>query len=222
MNGGISKHQNVPTNTERRKECRGTRHGFYENTENHEAEKSLATRFLSFFLALMVVVMCLPFTELKSANAFFWGWGFGGYGGFGGMWGPNVLTNATVQFKDAETSQIIDEVDSGVPFKLVITISGNNVYQNWGSNSTTYRVEVTDDLFLLTDFRNNGFKDNAKSNGFTIHYDAKTGKRYIDFKIANGATKTITLNAMFATRRHFQRAVMTLCFIRDWKARLFF
>ncbi|MBQ8010362.1 MAG: DUF11 domain-containing protein, partial [Oscillospiraceae bacterium] len=119
-------------------------------------------------------------------------------GGFGGMWGPNVLTNATVQFKDAETSQIIDEVDSGVPFKLVITISGNNVYQNWGSNSTTYRVEVTDDLFLLTDFRNNGFKDNAKSNGFTIHYDAKTGKRYIDFKIANGATKTITLNAMFA------------------------
>lgn len=139
----------------------------------------------------MVVVMCLPLAELKDANAWFWGWGWGGFGA------PNVLTNATVKFKDGDNT-VIGDVDTGETFKLVITISGNNVYQNFGSNYTTYRVEITDSNLLLTNFKGNGFVDGAKYNGYTLRYDATTGKRWIEFKIRNGSTKTIQLNAKFA------------------------
>ena len=51
---------------------------------------------------------------------------------------------------------------------------------------------------LLTNFKDNGFFNGAKYNGYKLVYDAVTGKRYIEFSIRNGSTQTIQLNAKFA------------------------
>ena len=159
-------------------------------------KKSLFRRAVSAFLAMMIAIMCMP-ASLFEAAAF--GFGFGpGFGpGFGFGWGvPNVLTNASVKFKDAATNKVIGDVESGETFKLVITISGNNVHQ-FGPTAK-YRVEITDGNLLLTNFKDNGFYNGAKYNGYKLVYDAVTGKRYIEFSIRNGSTQTIQLNAKFA------------------------
>ena len=149
---------------------------------------------------MLVAVMCMPASLLEAA-AFGPGFGFGfgmGFGpGFGFGWGgPNVLTNASVKFKDAATNKVIGEVDSGETFKLVITISGNNVHQ-FGPTSK-YRIEITDGNLLLTNFKDDGFFNGAKYNGYKLVYDKASGKRYIEFSIRNGSTQTIQLNAKFA------------------------
>ncbi|MBQ8514523.1 MAG: hypothetical protein IJ496_03920, partial [Ruminococcus sp.] len=160
-------------------------------------KRSMWKRVLSVFLALLTLVLCIPAVPSANmtADAF---WGFmPGWNNWFGWSGPNVLTNATVKFKDANNT-VIGEVDSGETFKLVITISGNNVHQRPNGGSTNYRIEITDSNLLLTNFRNDGFYNGAKYNGYKLTYDEATGKRYIDFSIRNGSTKTIQLSAKFA------------------------
>ena len=157
-----------------------------------KTKKSIFQRIASFFLAFIVAVMCIPTSSLN-ANAF-WGWGWGWGGGFSS---PNVLTNASVKFKDTDNNTI-SSIESGEAFKLVITISGNNVFQFMGGNTTTYTVEITDNNLLLPNFKNNGFYNGAKYNGYTLNYDEATGKRTITFSVKNGSTKTIQLSAKFA------------------------
>ncbi|MGN0592391.1 MAG: hypothetical protein ACI4JQ_04010, partial [Ruminococcus sp.] len=167
------------------------------SSDSFVRKRSTWKRILSVFLALLTLILCIPAVPSANMTADAWpGFGWGGWPGFG--WGgPNVLTNATVKFKDGNGT-VIGDVDSGETFKIVITISGNNVHQNPGSNSTKYRVEITDTNLLLTNFKDDGFYDGAKYNGYKLVYDAATGKRYIEFSIRNGSTQTIQLSAKFA------------------------
>ncbi|MBE6862364.1 MAG: hypothetical protein E7497_05645, partial [Ruminococcus sp.] len=153
------------------------------------AKKSIFKRITSFFLAFMVAILCVPSNALK-AGAFWWGWG-------APIVSPNTITNASIKFKD-DAGKVITNVDSGDPFSIVITISGSNVFQMMGGGKTTYTLEITDNNLLLTNFKNNGFYNGAKYNGYTLNYDEKTGKRTITFSINNGSTKTIQLSARFA------------------------
>lgn len=76
-------------------------------------KKSLFQRVVSTFLAMMMAIMCMPASLFEAAAL---GFGFGPGSGFG--WGgPNVLTNASVKFKDAATNKVIGEVESGETFK---------------------------------------------------------------------------------------------------------
>jgi len=149
-------------------------------------------RALSILLALAMVIMSVPsdlFSLPARADTPFFGFGMPGFG-----WGaPNVLTNATVKFKDSSGTNITS-VESGEAFKMVITISGNNAISN---GSTSYMLEVPDSI-LLTNFRGNGFTNGAKYNGYTLRYDPATGKRYVEFSVKNGSTQTIQLSGMFA------------------------
>lgn len=121
---------------------------------------------------MLVAIMCMP-TSFFEAAAFGFGFRPGMGPGFGFGWGgPNVLTNASVKFKDAATNKVIGDVESGETFKLVITISGNNVHQ-FGPTAK-YRVEITDGNLLLTNFKDNGFYNGAKYNGYKLVYDACT------------------------------------------------
>ncbi|MBQ8123666.1 MAG: DUF11 domain-containing protein, partial [Ruminococcus sp.] len=154
-------------------------------------------RALSILLALAMVIMSVPsdlFSLPARADTPFFGFGMPGFGMPGFGWGaPNVLTNATVKFKDSSGTNITS-VDSGEAFKMVITISGNNAISN---GSTSYMLEVPDSI-LLTNFRGNGFTNGAKYNGYTLRYDPATGKRYVEFSVKNGSTQTIQLSGMFA------------------------
>ncbi|HBB19496.1 MAG TPA: hypothetical protein DCZ62_03540, partial [Ruminococcus sp.] len=154
-------------------------------------------RALSILLALAMVIMSVPsdlFSLPARADTPFFGFGMPGFGMPGFGWGaPNVLTNATVKFKDSSGTNITS-VESGEAFKMVITISGNNAISN---GSTSYMLEVPDSI-LLTNFRGNGFTNGAKYNGYTLRYDPATGKRYVEFSVKNGSTQTIQLSGMFA------------------------
>ncbi|MBP3761096.1 MAG: DUF11 domain-containing protein [Ruminococcus sp.] len=167
--------------------------------------KTFGKRFLGTLIAFFMVFTSVPMKELvvpnvesvaeTQANPSPWG-GFGGFGGFGWGFGfpmPNVMTNATVVFKDSDGTPIT-EAESGEAFKMVLTISANNSTLN---GKSTYRFEVPDNI-LLTNFRGNGFVDGMKYNGYTLHYNAATGERYVEFSIKNGATETIQLSGKFA------------------------
>ncbi len=160
--------------------------------DKHKAmtvRKSIFKRITSFFLAFMVAILCVPSNALE-AGAFWWGWG-------APIISPNTITNASIKFKD-EAANVITEVESGDPFSIVITISGSNVFQMYGGGKTEYTVEITDKNLLLTNFKDNGFFDGAKYNGYKLNYDKTTGKRTITFSVKNGSTKTIQLSARFA------------------------
>ena len=147
-----------------------------------KAKRTLRQRALSVLLAVLML-MSIPFSTMEASA-----WPNGGW------FGPNVLTNASVTFKDSRF-QNISEVDSGSLFYLMITIAGNNVHQRPGAENT-YRVEITDNNLLLPNFAGNGFVDGAVYNGFTLHNQG--GKRYIEFSVRNGDTKAIRLQAKFA------------------------
>ena len=149
------------------------------NSSTTSSKRKMWKRILCVFLALLTLILCIPAVPSANITADASGYGFGfmpGWNSWFGWGGPNVLTNATVKFKDADTSEVISSAESGEMFKLVITISGNNVHQNFGSNKTTYRIEITDKNLLLTNFKNDGFYDGATYNGYKIRYDSSTGK----------------------------------------------
>ncbi|MBR0141679.1 MAG: hypothetical protein IJM19_05485, partial [Ruminococcus sp.] len=168
--------------------------------------KTFVKRFLGIMTAFFMVFTSVPMKELvvpeiedvmeTQAKDIWNPWSswnpWGNFGGFGFPM-PNVLTNATVVFKD-NGGQVIDSIESGEAFKMVLTISANNSTLN-GVN--TYRLEVPESI-LLTNFRGNGFVDGVKYNGYTLHYNASTGERYVEFSIKNGATETIQLSGKFA------------------------
>ncbi|MDE6658037.1 MAG: DUF11 domain-containing protein, partial [Oscillospiraceae bacterium] len=149
---------------------------------------SVRQRAVSFMLAILMILMCIPSTLTSTmATGPMWG-GFGRPGG-----GNNVLTNVSVSFYDSKFNAIT-EAESGGLFYLAVQLAGNNVNQNQKDN---FRLEITDENLLLPNFAGNGFVDGATYNGFTLHVKAD-GTRYLDYSIANGETKMIRLQAKFA------------------------
>ena len=152
---------------------------------NAARQKTLRARWISFLLAIIMIVACVPSAMFQASAR-------------GGMREPIVLTNASVEFRDSSFREI-STVDSGAMFYLMISIAGNNVNQGGGGDqSDKYRVYITDENLLLPNFAGNGFVDGASYNGYTLHYDAQTGQRYIEFDIRNGSTQVIRLQARFA------------------------
>lgn len=149
-------------------------------------------RAVSVLLAVLMMIMSVPFSSVP-ADAWF---GFGGFGGFGGGWGNAALvtTNYKVEFKDSSFNPV-STVESGSMFYLMISISGNNVWQVPGQKNT-YRVYITDNNLLLPNFAGDGFTDGATYSGYTLHVQ-DDGTRYIEFNIKNGSTKVIRLQAKF-------------------------
>ncbi|MBR1592203.1 MAG: hypothetical protein IJ666_04250, partial [Ruminococcus sp.] len=165
-------------------------------------KKTFGKRFLGMMIAFFMVFTSVPMNELvvpdiqdvreTQAQPPWSPWGGFGSWGFGFPM-PNVMTNATVVFKDND-GNVITETESGESFKMVLTISANNSTVN---GKSTYRINVPDSI-LLTNFRGNGFVDGMKYNGYTLHYNAATGERYVEFSVKNGATETIQLSGKFA------------------------
>ncbi|MGN1223551.1 MAG: hypothetical protein ACI4TG_00430, partial [Ruminococcus sp.] len=151
---------------------------------------SRVKRVISMLLAILMILVSVPLSSLTASAR-----GFGGPPSFGGGWGgPLVVTNYKVEFKDSRFNNITT-VDSGSLFYLMISISGNNVNQIPGQENT-YRVYITDENLLLPNFAEDGFKDGAVYNGYTLHVNGD-GTRYVEFSIKNGDTKVIRLSAKF-------------------------
>jgi uncharacterized repeat protein (TIGR01451 family) len=161
-------------------------------------------RVISTVLAVTMLVVSLPFTEL-STSAFGW-FGFGSGMSFGGNWGrpgqtttADVMTNVKVEFQDTKY-QSVSTVESGELFYLYLSLAGNNVNQS--NTSTTYTIEITDNNLLLPNFAGSGLRDGAKYNGFTMHVETDSSgnitRRYLTYDIANGQTKAVWLQAKFA------------------------
>ncbi len=153
---------------------------------------TIKQRAISILLSIVMVIASIP-SALMSAFA---GGPFGSGFGFGfrpGGFGPNVLTNVSVSFYDS-TFKPITEVDSGQNFYLSVQLAGNNVNDPMGTDH--FRLEITDNNLLLPNFADDGFKDGAVYNGFTLHVDGD--KRYLEYDIKNGDTKMIRLQAKFA------------------------
>ncbi|HCR72932.1 MAG TPA: hypothetical protein DIW26_00525, partial [Ruminococcus sp.] len=144
-------------------------------------KKSFKVRFISLFLAFMMLSMCIPVESFQNIKV------------MAANDDPIVLTNAKVEFRDGRFKSV-DSAVSGESFYLMITIAANNVNFN---NSGTYRVDIDDSNLLLTNFKGNGLVDGAKYSGFTLHVNSD-GSRYITFDIQNGETKMIRLQAKFA------------------------
>ncbi|MCM1530448.1 MAG: hypothetical protein NC093_10705, partial [Alistipes sp.] len=156
---------------------------------------TIKKRAVSILLSIVMMFASIPSAILPALTADAAGpWGFGGLGGFGfGGYGPNVLTNVSVSFLDSKFKSIT-EVESGTMFYLSVQLAGNNVNNPWGTDN--FRLEITDDNLLLTNFAGDGFVDGAVYNGFTLHVE--DGKRYLEYDIRNGSTKMIRLQAKFA------------------------
>ncbi|MDE5738069.1 MAG: DUF11 domain-containing protein, partial [Oscillospiraceae bacterium] len=151
---------------------------------------SVRQRAVSFLLAILMILMCIPSTLTSTIATGPMGGGLSGFNS-----GRNVLTNVSVSFYDSKFNAIT-EADSGELFYLSVQLAGNNVNEPFGKDN--FRLEISDNNLLLPNFAGNGFKDNAVYNGFTLHYDEATGKRYLEYDIRNGDTKMIRLQAKFA------------------------
>ena len=81
----------------------------------------------------------------------------------------------------------------GLDFYLSVQLAGNNVNDPMGTDH--FRLEITDNN-LLPNFADDGFKDCAVYNGFTLHVNGD--KRYLEYDIKNDNTKMIRLQAKFA------------------------
>ena len=80
------------------------------NSSSAISRRSAWKRILSLFLAFVMLIVCVPTIPSADIEAD----AFGRMPGFG--WGgPNVLTNASVKFKDG-SGTVIGEVDSGEMF----------------------------------------------------------------------------------------------------------
>ncbi|MDE7094724.1 MAG: DUF11 domain-containing protein, partial [Oscillospiraceae bacterium] len=151
---------------------------------------SVRQRAVSFLLAILMILMCIPSTLTSTIATGPMGGGLSGFNS-----GRNVLTNVSVSFYDSKFNAIT-EADSGELFYLSVQLAGNNVNEPFGKDN--FRLEISDNNLLLPNFAGNGFKDGAVYNGFTLHYDEATGKRYLEYDIRNGDTKMIRLQAKFA------------------------
>ncbi|MDE6777165.1 MAG: DUF11 domain-containing protein, partial [Oscillospiraceae bacterium] len=151
---------------------------------------SVRQRAVSFLLAILMILMCIPSTLTSTIATGPMGGGLSGFNS-----GRNVLTNVSVSFYDSKFNAIT-EADSGELFYLSVQLAGNNVNEPFGKDN--FRLEISDNNLLLPNFAGNGFKDGAVYNGFTLHYDEATGKRYLEYNIRNGDTKMIRLQAKFA------------------------
>ena len=144
-------------------------------------KKSFKVRFISLFLAFMMLSMCIPVESFQNIKV------------MAANDDPIVLTNAKVEFRNSSYSAI-DSAVSGESFYLMITIAANHVNVN---DDSTYRVDIPDSNLLLTNFKGNGLVDGAEYSGFTLHVNSD-GSRYITFDIKNGETKMMKLQAKFA------------------------
>ena len=142
--------------------------------------RTFRAKLLSVLLAVLMLFTSIPAMFPASAS------------GSGGSGNPIVLTNASVEFRDKYFKEITD-TDSGEIFYLMAKIGGNNVEEG---DVDSYRIEISDKNLLLPNFAGNGFKDGAVYNGYTLHVNSD-GSRYITFKIDNGETKQIRLQAKF-------------------------
>ena len=142
--------------------------------------RTFRAKLLSVLLAVLMLFTSIPAMFPASAS------------GSGGSGNPIVLTNASVEFRDKYFKEITD-TDSGEIFYLMAKIGGNNVEEG---EVDSYRIEISDKNLLLPNFAGNGFKDGAVYNGYTLHVNSD-GSRYITFKIDNGETKQIRLQAKF-------------------------
>lgn len=156
---------------------------------------SRVKRVISMLLAILMIIVSVPLSSLTASAR-----GGGFWPGFGGGWGgPLVVTNYKVEFKDSRFNNITT-AESGELFYLMLSVSGNNVHQIPGQTNT-YRVYITDENLLLPNFAEDGFKDGAVYNGYTLHVvknaDNSVKERYVEFNINNGDTKVIRLSAKF-------------------------
>ena len=156
-----------------------------------QRELSVRQRAVSFLLAILMILMGIPSSLTSTLADGPMGGGLSGYN----SGRNNVLTNVSVSFYDSKFHAIA-EADSGELFYLSVQLAGNNVNEPFGKDN--FRLEISDNNLLLPNFAGNGFKDGAVYNGFTLHYDEATGKRYLDYDIRNGDTKMIRLQAKFA------------------------
>ncbi|MDE6708383.1 MAG: DUF11 domain-containing protein, partial [Oscillospiraceae bacterium] len=156
-----------------------------------QRELSVRQRAVSFLLAILMILMGIPSSLTSTLADGSMGGGLSGYN----SGRNNVLTNVSVSFYDSKF-HAITEADSGELFYLSVQLAGNNVNEPFGKDN--FRLEISDNNLLLPNFAGNGFKDGAVYNGFTLHYDEATGKRYLDYDIRNGDTKMIRLQAKFA------------------------
>ena len=163
-----------------------------------QKNKTIFKRVLSVFLAVLVLVLCIPAGALDASAWGFWpSWG-GGFGRPGWTTTPDVMTNVGVQFQDTKYKKT-KEQETGQLFYLYLSLAGSNVY-HYGT-TTTYSIDISDSNLLLPNFAGNGLI-NGSYNGFklTVTKDASGNitKRTITYKIANGQTKAIWLQAKFA------------------------
>ena len=143
--------------------------------------KDFWLRAVSVMLSLTLMVLCVPSYNSSTAS------------GENQNGNPNVLTNSSVTFRDSKFKNV-NSVESGEIFYLMATIAGNNVNQN---DTDAYRIEINDPNLALLNFKNNGFTD-GEYNGYKLTIDKNDStKRYIDFKITNGETKVVRLQAKF-------------------------
>ncbi|MDD5946656.1 MAG: SpaA isopeptide-forming pilin-related protein, partial [Oscillospiraceae bacterium] len=159
--------------------------------------RSLLKRVVATLLSMILCIAFVP-SDLYSytAKALF-GWGDFTRPGLS----PDVMTNVKVEFQDSSYIPI-DTVESGESFYMFLSLSGNNVYQMWGSTGTTYSIFINDDNLLFPNFAGSGLKDGAKYNGFTMNVitDASGNitSRWLSYTVKNGQTKAVWLQTKFA------------------------
>lgn len=173
--------------------------------------RSLLQRVMATLLAMILCIAFVP-SDLYSytAKAFF------GWGGFTRPdLSPDVMTNVKVEFQDASYHSI-DTVESGESFYMFLSLSGNNVYQMWGSTGTTYTIFINDNNLLFPNFAGNGLKNGATYNGFTMNVltdeSGNITSRWLSYTVKNGQTKAVWLQTKFAngTTADNEKATVTV------------
>jgi len=145
--------------------------------------KSLTTRTVSFILAVMVILMCVPSSLSFYASADY------------DSADPFALTNAKLECRDSN-SQPVNAIESGDLFYLIMTIDESNF-----ASDGKYRLYIDNEKLLLPDFTDYGFTDGAVYNGHSITVvqdsEGNTTERYIDMDAELNAARQIKLQAEF-------------------------
>ncbi|MBE6847327.1 MAG: DUF11 domain-containing protein, partial [Ruminococcus sp.] len=185
---------------------------YKKNTEGLRT-RSLMQRLLATFVALILCVAFLPAELLSITAKAFWGWGWDDF--MRPSLSPDVMTNVKVEFQDSAYKPV-DTMETGQSFYMFLSLSGNNVYQIWGSTGTTYTIAINDNNLLFPNFAGSGLVNGAKYNGFTMNVikDANGNivSRYLTYTVANGQTKAVWLQAKFAngTTADDEKATVTV------------